>query len=340
MSHCRPAWLGIDAVHRRFIQQHPAANAAADAAVAFCGFTAQANPMNVRDFFILFMICVAWAFSTVLSKVVISDLNAPPLFYAAARFTLVAIVCLPWLMPLPKPLWRIMVVGLCMGAGSFALVFIGLETATPSATAIVSQLGVPITTVLSVVVLGEVIGWRRRLGILLAFSGTMLVMWDPQGVSASVGLAYVAASAVCASIGAIMMKQMSKVRPLQFQAWVGVVSAVPLAIGSLLFEERVIDRAVNGGWTLFFAVLFSALVVSVCAHTLYYGLIKKYEANMVAPLTLMCPLITIALGMAFTGDKLTVSTVLGSAIALGGVLLIAIRRNSKLPISRTAAGAR
>lgn len=296
--------------------------------------------MNIRDFFILVMICVAWAFSTVLSKVVISDLNAPPLFYAAARFLIVALVCLPWVLPLPKPLWRIIVVGLCMGAGSFALVFIGLETATPSATAIVSQLGVPITTVLSVIVLGEVIGWRRRLGIFLAFIGTMLVMWDPQGVSGSVGLAYVAGSAVCASVGAIMMKQMSKVRPLQFQAWVGLVSAVPLAIGSLVFEEEVAARAINGGWTLVFAVLFAALVVSVCAHTLYYGLIKKYEANMIAPLTLMCPLITIALGMAMTGDKLTINTVLGSAIALGGVLLIAIRRNSKLPISRAATATR
>lgn len=306
----------------------------------FAVLTAQANPMNVRDFFILFMICVAWAFSTVLSKVVISDLNAPPLFYAAARFSIVALVCVPWLWPLPKPLWRIVIVGLCMGAGSFALVFIGLETATPSATAIVSQLGVPITTVLSVIVLGEVIGWRRRLGIMLAFAGTLLVMWDPQGVSASVGLAYVAASAVCASVGAIMMKQMSKVRPLQFQAWVGLVSALPLALGSLLFEENVAARVSNGGWTLFLAIIFSALIVSVCAHTLYYGLIKKYEANMIAPLTLMCPLITIGLGMAMTGDKLTASTVAGSTIALGGVLLIAIRRNSKLPISRTAAGAR
>lgn len=296
--------------------------------------------MSIRDFFILFMICVAWAFSTVLSKVVISDLNAPPLFYAAARFTIVALVCLPWLLPLPRPLWRIIIVGLCMGAGSFALVFIGLQTATPSATAIVSQLGVPITTVLSVIVLGEVIGWRRRLGILLAFSGTMLVMWDPQGVSASLGLAYVAASAVCASIGAIMMKQMSKVQPLQFQAWVGLVSALPLILGSALFEDNVLERAMGGGWTLLFAVLFAALVVSVCAHTSYYGLIKKYEANMIAPLTLMCPLVTIALGMAMTGDRLTISTVIGSAVALGGVLLIAIRRNSKLPISRTAVSTR
>lgn len=296
--------------------------------------------MSVRDFVILVLICLAWAFSTVLSKVVISDLNAPPLFYAAARFTVVALVCLPWLLPVPKPLWRIIAVGLFMGAGSFALVFIGLETATPSATAIVSQLGVPITTILSVIVLGEVIGWRRRLGILLSFAGTMLVMWDPQGVSASIGLIYVAASAVCASVGVIMMKQMSHVRPLQFQAWVGVISAIPLALGSALFEDQVLARAAHGGWTLLGAVMFAALVVSVCAHTLYYGLIKKYEANMISPLTLMCPLFTIALGIAMTGDRLTFSAVLGSAVALAGVLLIAIRRNSKLPISRTATATR
>ena len=54
-----------------------------------------------------------------------------------------------------------------MGGGSFALLFVGLKTATPSAAAVVSQLGVPMVTLLSVMVLGERIRWRRGLGIAL-----------------------------------------------------------------------------------------------------------------------------------------------------------------------------
>ena len=41
----------------------------------------------------------------------------------------------------------------------------------------------------------------------------------------------------------------------------------------------------------------SALVVSVMSHSLYYRLIMRHEANLVAPLMLISPLMTVALGM-------------------------------------------
>lgn len=289
--------------------------------------------MKLRDFLLFVLICLAWAFSTVISKLVVGDLGVPPLFYAAARFLVVALVVCPWLLPLPRPLWRMVVVALCMGAGSFGLVFMGLQTASPSTVAIVSQLGVPITTLLSVLVLGEVIQWRRRLGIALAFLGTLLVMWDPSGLSVSVGLLYVAGSALAASVGAVMMKQIEGVRPLQFQAWVGAASFVPLAVGSALFESNAFGKAIAGGWIFLFSLAFAALVVSVFAHTAYYGLIRRYEANLVAPLTLMTPLFTIALGIFITGDKLDIRTVVGTGIALFGVLIIAVRSGRRLPLA-------
>ena len=74
------------------------------------------------------------------------------------------------------------------------------------------------------------------------------------------------------------------------------------------------------------AILFSALVVSVFAHTAYYGLIKRYEANLLAPLTLITPLSTIAFGIAFTGDHLDQRLIIGSALALLGVLIVAVRK--------------
>jgi drug/metabolite transporter (DMT)-like permease len=71
-----------------------------------------------------------------------------------------------------------MVVGFLM-SGGFALFFMGIRRASPSSAAIVGQLGLVITTLLSVAMLGEQIGWRRGLGIVLTFVGGMLVMWNP-----------------------------------------------------------------------------------------------------------------------------------------------------------------
>lgn len=288
--------------------------------------------MSVRDFLILIGICLAWGLSNVVSKIVVGHWGVPPLAFAAIRFALVALVTLPWLLPAPKPLWRILTVGLLMGGGNFALLFIGLQTSTPSAAAVVVQIGVPITTLLSVVILGEKIGWRRAVGIALTLAGALTVIWNPQGMALSAGLWFVAAAAAAGSAGGIVMKQMETINPLRFQAWVGFVSLWPLIVASAFLEHGQIASAVAAGWPFVAAVLFSALIVSVAAHTAFYGLIQRYEANLIAPLTLMAPLSTIAFGVMLTGDRFDLRMAIGTALALTGVLIVALRRNHVAPL--------
>lgn len=288
--------------------------------------------MSFRDFGLLVLVCLLWASNNIVSKYAVSHLEAPPLFYAAVRFAVVALAVFPWLFPMPKPAWRLLTVCLLMGGGNFALLFIGLKTATPSAAAVVSQVGVPITTLLSVLMLGEKIRWRRALGIALTLAGALAVMWDPNGFVLSTGLMFVVAAAFAGSLGAVMMKQMEGVRPLQFQAWVGVSSVLPLALLSAIFEPGQVQAGVAAGWQFWVAAVYSGLVVSVGAHTLYYALIQRYEANLISPLTLMTPLATIALGVALLSDPFGPRMAIGTAIALVGVLIIALRRNQVMPL--------
>ncbi len=289
--------------------------------------------MTFRDFGFLVLICVLWAFNTVLSKVVITQMGVPPMSYALVRFILVALMVLPWLLPMPKPRLRLLLVALLMGGGNFVFLFLGLKTASPSGTAIVSQLGVPMTTILSVMILGETIRWRRGIGIVLTFIGAMTVIWDPTGVPISTGLLLIAASAFLGSLGAVLMKQMEGIKPLQFQAWVGASSILPLLLVSALFEHDQVKLMIHAGWPFLGALVFSALAVSVWGHTAYFGLIQKYEANLIAPLTLMTPLFTIGLGVLLTHDHYDLRMAIGSAIALLGVLIIALRPNRMMSLA-------
>lgn len=288
--------------------------------------------MSLRDFGLLTLVCLVWASNNIVSKYVVSHLGVPPLFYAALRFAVVALATAPWLLPMPRPRWRLVLVALLMGGGSFALLFIGLKTSTPSAVAVIGQLGVPITTLLSVWMLGEKIHWRRGLGIMLTFLGALAVMYDPHGFSISAGLLYVVAGAFAGSLGAVMMKQIEGVKPLQFQAWVGFASFWPLAILSAWLEPGQVQQGLAVGWPFVLAALYSGLVVSVGAHTVYYLLIGRYEANLISPLTLMTPLATIALGVAIFADPFGPRMAAGSALALTGVLIIALRRNQVMPL--------
>ena len=262
--------------------------------------------MALRDFALLVLVCLIWATNNIISKFVVADLAVPPLFYAAVRFALVAAITCRWLIPAPRPRWRLIVVALLMGGGNFA--------------------------VLSMVMLGEQVRWRRGIGIALTLLGALAVMWDPGGFVVSTGLLFVVAAAFLGSLGAVMMKQMQGVRPLQFQAWVGFASVWPLAALSLIVEPGAVQAAVAAGWTFVAAVVFSAIVVSVLAHTAYYGLIQRYEANLISPLTLMTPLATIGLGVALMNDPFGPRMVIGTIVALAGVLIIALRPNQVAPL--------
>ena len=288
--------------------------------------------MSLRDFGVLVLVCLVWASNNIISKIVVAHWGVPPLFYASVRFCLVALATLPWLLPAPRPTWRIVAVALLMGAGNFALLFMGFKTASPSAASVIIQLGVPFTTILSMVMLGERIRWKRGAGIALTLAGAVTVMWSPHGLQLSAGLWLIAAAALTGSLGAVMMKQIQGVKPLQFQAWVGFCSIWPLALISAFTEPGAAGAALHAGWPFVAAVLFSALVVSVIGHTAYYGLIQRYEANLIAPLTLMTPLMTIGLGVLITHDHFDLRMGVGAALALLGVLVIALRKNQVMPL--------
>lgn len=288
--------------------------------------------MKPRHFLLFVLVCLVWASNNVLSKTLVSHWHVPPLFYTTMRFAIVLVCTLPWLRPAPRPLWRIAVLGVLMGGGNFALMFVALNWVSASEAAIVVQTSVPMTTLLSVAILGERIRWRRGLGIALAFGGVLIVMYQP-GFAISAGMLLLLASAFCGSLGAIMMKQMGEIAPLQFQAWVALMGVLVISPLSLVFEPHALSSTLAAGWPIVAAVLYSALVTSIFAHTAYYFLIAKYEANLVAALTLMTPLMTIGLGSALIADPIDAKMILGTAIALSGVLIIALRsgKGSALP---------
>ena len=50
----------------------------------------------------------------VLSKIIVTDWAIPPLLYVALRFSVVAVLMLPWLWPIPRPAWRIVAIALTL----------------------------------------------------------------------------------------------------------------------------------------------------------------------------------------------------------------------------------
>ncbi|AKM06565.1 DMT family transporter [Pelagerythrobacter marensis] len=280
--------------------------------------------MPVRAIAILVLCNVIWALNVVVSKIAVDQLGAPPLAYAFARSALVMIVLLPLLRPLPTGLGRIMLVGLAISGGSFALLFMGLETASPSSAGVVSLSGAPMTVLFAILFLGERVRWRRGLGIALAFGGVLLSVMSDRALEAGPGLMLVFASAAVGALGSVFVKRID-ISSIRLQAWAAVASSVVLLPLSLTIESNQVAAFAQEPLLLAGCVVFAGLVVSVGAHTAYFRILQANDANAVVPMTLLTPLFTIALGAWLTGDPVGYRLLLGGAIAIAGVAIILVR---------------
>jgi O-acetylserine/cysteine efflux transporter len=286
--------------------------------------------MHPRDFLVFVGVCFVWALNVVASKYVVDDLGVPPLLYAVARSALVMAALLPWILPAPRPVGRLVVAVFMLGSGGFALMFIGLETTDPSTAGIISLLSAPLTAILGIFWLGERIHWRRGTGITLALVGVVLALWSPTGLVLTSGVLWIVLSCLIGSVGAILLKQLPEANPLRLQAWSGLTGTFILLPLSAGLEWNDIPGG-DYGWQALGILAFSGLVVSVGAHTIYFRMLQKYEANLVAPLTLMTPIFTVSLGVVLMGDGVTPLMIAGGILALLGVFVIAVRPSAKLP---------
>tara|TARA_R110000868_G_scaffold53249_3_gene167344 strand:+ start:14427 stop:15341 length:915 start_codon:yes stop_codon:yes gene_type:complete len=294
--------------------------------------------MRLRDLLALIAVCVVWGINFVVAKFSISGTpewvtgfhGSPPLFFAFMRFALLSIILIPWLRPRPQDMKAMIGIALSMGGLQYALMFLGLQWATPSGMAITLQMGVPFATLLSVVMLKERLGLPRITGIIIAFAGIILVVARPGAGELSFGLLLGIGAAFSGALGMILVKRMP-LDSIRMQAWIGLISWPPLLVLSLVFEHDQISSVMAGGWPFMLTVLFTVLAVNIFGHGIFYSLLQRYDATMIAPLTLLAPLVGVVAGLVITGDPFGWRLIVGGGLALFGVGIIALRPNKALP---------
>ncbi len=290
--------------------------------------------MSARELAVLISLCIAWGFHYVVIKVAVAEV--PPIFYAAMRMTLVAIVLAPFLRWRMGKMRTIFVAALCFGAFNYALLFSGFIFATASAAAIANELYVPFATILSVLLLKEEIGWRRIVGITLAFAGVAIIALDREGAPADarigIGVGLVAAATLVEAFGAILVKKTSGFKPWELLAWFGFIGAPILwAISGVIEKDQLASLAASDKKLVVSAVLYSAIVSSVFGHTAYYWLLQRRPVSQVASSTLLTTFLAVLFSIVLLGEPLTTVILIGGAMTLVGVGIVVLRAPTTAP---------
>ena len=284
--------------------------------------------MAPRHLALMLVTCIIWGFNFVAAKVGVREL--PPLLFTGLRFSIIALVLLPFLKPARGRMRDVVVIALFNGAIHFALMFTGLAMTAASVVAVVAQLNVPFATMLSIIFLGEVVQLRRWAGIVLTFIGVTIVSFDPHVFDELTGVLFSAGAALSAAIAAVCMRNLSNVGMFQLQAWTAFITA-PLLLGaSLLFESDQTSAIMNAQSITWAALLFTTIGASLIGHNAYYYLLQRYEVSLIAPLSLISPLLGVVFGIVLLGEHVSMRIVLGAVTAFVGVGVLAIPARKKV----------
>lgn len=272
----------------------------------------------------LVLINVIWGFNIVAIKLSVD--RFPPVFLSFLRFLIVGLVVLPWLRLRRGEMKWLLTAAICGGGLQFALMFTGVSlSGNMSSVAIAGQLGVPFATLLSVALLGERIRWRRWLGISLSFAGILVLGFSPAVFESARGLLLIVTAAFIGAIGLVAIKRVHELEPLELQAWLAWASLPFLLPLSLLLEQGQLESLAQAGAIGWSALLYSALLASLFAHTAYFALVRRYPVSSVAPVTVLAPLFSVLFSVVLLGDVLDWRMGVGGLMTLSGVAVIIAR---------------
>lgn len=283
--------------------------------------------MKPQHLALMLLICAIWGGNFVVTKLAVN--HFPPILFTALRFALVAVLMLPWLRWKPGQMRNVVIAALCMGTLHFALIIVGIAKADDvSVVAVVTQLGVPISTLMAVLLLGERVRWKRSLGIGLAFIGAVVISFDPKVMNYQIAIGLILMAVIIFSLGQITVRRIHDVHTFTMQAWVGILSAPSLLLISLAIEDGHVEQALSASTWHWGAIAYAAVAVSLIGHGGAYYLLRRYPVSIVNPGFTLAPIFGVLAGVFFLNEQLSNRVIIGSAITLLGVLIVAMREGS------------
>ena len=291
--------------------------------------------MRTKDVFLVLIMNLAFGATFISAKIGVTEF--PAFMFTTLRFLIVAIVLIPFLKIHKGQMVNILIISILGGGLQFGLFYLALDNSNyVSSVAIVLQLGIPISTILSAIFLKEIIRWRRILGIILSFAGVITLMFEPTIFSDLDGVYFALLAATAISISMIFMKKLDGIRVFDLQAWLALISALMLGFISLTIEENHYEAIINASYLAWGAVIFTSLIATGIGHATFYYLITNYDISKITPLTLIVPIFAIINSLIVThfnlfdgfNESISIKIIIGAAMTLLGVGIVMIREKN------------
>lgn len=273
--------------------------------------------MTVGQICLALIVPITWGLGITMAKIGMEQFS--PLLIMSFRFALAGLL-LVWF---TKPPWgymrQIFFVALIGSTLQYGLTYTGIKHLDVSTAAILVQLEAPILSLLGAIILKEKVGWRRALGMSIAFFGVFVIVGEPRLENNLESVALVLSGASVWAVAQIMVSKLKALSGLTILAWVALMGSPQMLLASLVFEQgqwQSIASADLGDWSV---VLYLAIVMTALGYSVWFHLLRVCEVSAVSPFLMLLPITTIISGVLILDEQVTLYMAIGGLMVLVGV---------------------
>ena len=275
---------------------------------------------------------ILWSSAFITGKIIVD--NGSPFFSLSLRFAIVAFGFFSFayyykekILIKPKNILESSLSGILFHGIYLGGCFYSFSIGVPAnISALIVSMQPILTNLFAGLLLNEKVTWQQWVGIMLGFSGTILVLGLEIGNSIPIeGFFVTLLALIAATIGTLWQKKLSNNLSLSVSNFYQAIAAsIFLLIATVCFEEPFINLNIK------FIFLFSLQIIAVSfgAFTILMYLIKNGSASKSSNLFFLIPPVSAFMAWLFLDEKIYINDIFGLIICSIGVY-IATRKNIK-----------
>ena len=279
---------------------------------------AETRPFDLRALLLALFVSALWGTGYPVSQAAMKDCS--PCLFAALRFSLAAILLLPFLPSLPRKLkalnateGKALIVISLFFAANFALVLWGVRVEGANQTAVLMNLIVLWTVIFAHLLLpDDKIDKSKLMGLLFGLLGAVVVTSGKGALGRwSVGNIFPFLATICISLQNVLIrKYLSRLDPFTILHCEVIVAVPLLGILAHTFE----GTSVIWSSIFLFGLTYTGLMTTCVAFFIWYHLLTTYPVSSVAIMTFSIPVFAMAGSYVAHGTIPTLEQLCGSLL--------------------------
>lgn len=252
-----------------------------------------------------------------------AELGAVRFAIAAVPAALFLLVMRPAL-PALNEIWRFAFGGIVFVGFYTVLLNFGELTVSAGAASFIINVNPIITAALAMMLLGERFPLLAWIGTFVSFAGIGLIaLGEGDELRVDHGALLILGAAICNSFSTIVQKPLFKRhKALTVSAWNMVIGAVflsPVLLSGL-------DQVAAANSEALFAAVYLGIVPSLVAYGTWAVVLSRLPASRASNFMYCVPPVATAMGFLWLGEVPGMVGILGGALALGGVIMVNLKR--------------